>query len=136
MNSGQGPFSQPANSSAASTRVKFVDHAGKQILFVNYANCDTSLLREVAQECHRVLAGQPPGSALTLNDVSGTRFDHESVAFLKSIVKSNAPFVKRAAVVGVTGLQRLIYEAVQAFSKRSIPCFTSRQDALDWLIKE
>jgi hypothetical protein len=44
--------------------------------------------------------------------------------------------VRRAAVVGINGLQRLIYEGVQAFSRRRIPNFETRQEALSWLVKE
>jgi hypothetical protein len=50
-------------------------------------------------------------------------------------VAENAPYVRRAAVVGISGLQRLIYEGVQAFSRRRIPLFESRQEALRWLIQ-
>jgi hypothetical protein len=39
-------------------------------------------------------------------------------------------------VVGISGLQRLIYEGVQAFSRRRIPLFETRQEALSWLVKE
>jgi len=73
---------------------------------------------------------------LTLNDVTGTSFDHESVEALKSKVAANAPYVRRAAVIGISGLQRLIYEGVQAFSRRRIPHFETRQGALDWLIQD
>jgi hypothetical protein len=72
---------------------------------------------------------------LTLNDVTGTSFDKESVAVLQSKVAANAPYVRRAAVIGISGLQRLIYEGIQAFSKRTLPLFPSRLEALDWLAK-
>jgi hypothetical protein len=55
---------------------------------------------------------------------------------LKSRVAANAPYVRRAAVIGITGLQRLIYEAVQKFSQRNIPLFDSREEALAWLVKD
>jgi hypothetical protein len=51
-------------------------------------------------------------------------------------VAGNAPYVLRAAVIGISGLQRLIYEGVQAFSRRRIPHFESRQEALNWLAKD
>jgi hypothetical protein len=73
---------------------------------------------------------------LTLNDVTGTSFDSESVEVLKSKVIANAPYVKRAAVIGIRGLQKLIYEAIQKFSQRNIPLFDSRQEALDWLVQD
>ena len=39
-------------------------------------------------------------------------------------------------VVGVSGLQKIIYQAVQRVAKRDIVLFTTRQDALDWLVRD
>jgi hypothetical protein len=126
----------PADQLQVAARVKFIEHQGQRVLFVNYAECDIPMLKAVAEEMHRVISKEPPNSVLTLNDVTGTGFDTESVAVLKSRVAANAPYVRRAAVIGITGLQRLIYEAIQRFSQRSIPRFNTKEQALDWLIKE
>lgn len=120
----------------AAGRVRFIEHAGRRVLFLNYSHCDVSMLKAVAEEGHRVIALEQPNSVLTLNDVTGTTFDKESVAVLQAKVAANAPYVRRAAVVGISGLQRLIYEGVQAFSKRRIPHFETREEALSWLAAE
>lgn len=125
----------PSDLSRVTARVKFIEHLGKRVLSINYADCDIAMLKAVAEEMHRVIAKEPPNSVLTLTDVTGTSFDSESVAVLKSKVAANAPYVRRAAVIGITGLQALIYEGVQKFSQRSIPLFATRQEALDWLVK-
>ena len=117
-------------------RVRFIEHAGRRVLFINYSHCDVAMLKAVAEEGHRVIAMEAPNSVLTLNDVTGTTFDKESVAVLQAKVAANAPYVCRAAVVGISGLQRLIYEGVQAFSRRRIPNFDNRQEALNWLVAE
>jgi hypothetical protein len=117
-------------------RVRFIEHQGKRVLFINYAHCDVAMLKAVAEEGHRVIAREAPGSVLTLNDVTGTTFDKESVAVLQAKVAANAPYVRRAAVIGITGLQRLIYEGVQAFTKRRLHLFEGRREALDWLTQE
>jgi len=120
---------------AAAGRVLFIEHRGKRVLFVNYSHCDIPMLKAVAEEGNRVISREGPNSVLTLNDVTGTSFDKESVAVLQSKVAANAPYVRRAAVIGIGGLQRLIYEGIQAFSKRNLPLFPSRLEALDWLVK-
>jgi hypothetical protein len=120
----------------AAGRVRFIDYAGRRVLFIDYSHCDVAMLKAIAEEGHRVIARERPGSVLTMNDVSGTAFDKESVAVLQAKVAANAPYVRRAAVVGINGLQRLIYEGVQAFSRRRIPHFQTRQEALSWLINE
>jgi len=126
----------PADPLQAARRVQFIEHNGRRVLFINYADCDIPMLKAVADEMHRVISKEPAHSVLTLNDVTGTSFDSESVAVLKSRVAANAPYVRKAAVIGISGLQRLIYEAVQRFSRRSIPLFNSRDEALNWLVKD
>jgi len=120
----------------AAGRVRFIEHLGMRVLFINYSHCDVAMLKAVAEEGHRVIASEEPNSVLTLNDVTGTTFDKESVAVLQAKVAANAPYVRRAAVIGINGLQRLIYEGVQAFSRRRIPHFDTRQEALSWLVKD
>ena len=117
----------------AARRVRFIMHRGKRVLSIDYSHCDVAMLQAVVEEMHRVIAREPLNSVLTLNDVGGTGFDHESVEFLKSRVAANAPYVRRAAVIGISGLQRLIYEAIKLFTKSSIPHFLSRGEALDYL---
>jgi hypothetical protein len=116
-------------------RVRFIEHQGQRVLFINYSHCDGAMLKAVAEEGHRVIALEQPNSVLTLSDVTGTTFDKESVAVLQAKVAGNAPYVRRAAIIGISGLQRLIYEGVQAFSRRRIPLFESRQEALRWLVE-
>ncbi|HEY1940447.1 MAG TPA: hypothetical protein VGJ33_21145 [Candidatus Angelobacter sp.] len=120
----------------ATGRVRFMDHLGKRILFINYSHCDVAMLKAVAEEGNRVISHEPPNSVLTLNDVTGTTFDKESVAVLQAKVAANAPYVRRAAVIGISGLQRLIYEGVQAFARRRLPLFENRKEALSWLVRD
>jgi len=130
------PFDPPVAINRAAGRVQFIIHKGKRVLSINYANCDIATFKAVAEEGHRVIARELPNSVLTLNDVSGSGFDAESVEILKSKVAANAPYVKRAAVIGISGLQRLIFEAVKIFTKRNLRAFSSRNEALDYLAEE
>jgi hypothetical protein len=130
------PLPASAAQDQVEDRVQFIIHRGKRILSINYAHCDVAQLKAVAEEGHRMISRELLNSVLTLNDVTGTSFDHESVEALKSKVAANAPYVKRAAVIGISGLQRLIYEAVKLFTRRNIPLFSTRHEALDWLVQD
>ena len=130
------PLPVSAPSTPAANRVQFIEHRGKRVLFLDYSSCNGAMLKMAAEEGNRVISREPPSSVLTLTDVTGTSFDQQSVTALKAMVAANAPYVKRAAVIGISGLQSLIYDAVQAFSKRKIPHFPTREQALEWLIAE
>ncbi|SRR5258708_1742051 len=130
------PSQISASHAAAAQRVRFITHAGHNVLLLDYSNCDVTMLKLVVEEGHRVIARELLNSVLTLTDVTGTSFDGESVAVLKSRVAANAPYVKRAAVIGISGLQALIYAGVRTFSNRRIPLFSSRAEALQYLIQD
>ena len=126
----------PADPASVAGRVQFLNHLSKRVLFIDYSHGGAAMMTAVAEEGHRMIAREPLNSVLTLSDVSGAAFDQESVEVLKAKVAASAPYVKRAAVIGITGLQRLIYEAVLMFSKRTIRLFSSRQEALDYLTQD
>jgi hypothetical protein len=93
-------------------------------------------MQAVLNESQRIITLEPENSVLSLTDVAGCTFDQQSITLLKSVALANAPFVKRAALIGLSDLQRLVYEAVLVFSRRKIPLFVSRKEALDWLIQD
>src|SRR5258708_2469375 len=69
----------PASHAAAAQRVRFITHAGQNVLLIDYSNCDVTMLKLVVEEGHRVIARELPNSVITLNDGTGTSFDGESV---------------------------------------------------------
>jgi hypothetical protein len=52
---------------------------------------------------------------------------------LKEFTRHNKPYVIAAAVVGITGLKQIIYNAVLKFSGRNLVAFDSVDRAKDWL---
>jgi hypothetical protein len=130
------PLPAPAALHYDEERVRFITHRGKRVLSIDYSHCNVAQLKAIAEEGHRMISRELLNSVRTLNDVTGTSFDHESVEALKSKVAANTPYVRRAAVVGISGLQRLIYEAVKLFTRRNIPLFSTREEALDWLVQD
>src|SRR5262245_19625407 len=121
---------------ALANRVRFETYRGQRVLVINYAHCDIEGMKHVIAECRRIVGSQQPGSVLTLSDVTGAQFDSQVVESIKELSRANAPFVKRGAIVGITGLQSFIYSVVQVFSKRQIPLFDSREAALKYLTED
>jgi hypothetical protein len=46
------------------------------------------------------------------------------------------PFVKRAAFVGAESLPSAFYDALKSFSRREFARFKTREEAMDWLVRE
>lgn len=65
--------------------------------------------------------------------MTGTPFNIRAVEEIKAYAKFNTPYVKASAVVGVTGIRRVILEAIIKLTGRAVVSFASEEEALDWL---
>lgn len=118
-------------------RTRFIEHQGHRILVLDYAGVrdPEEALREIARS-REVVARQPPGSLLVMTLVRDARYNAAVLQGMKELAAHNAPYVKASAVVGMSGLHRIAYQAVIMFSKRNIKVFDQESDALAWLLTQ
>ena len=114
-------------------RSSFITHKGKQIFVLDCRDISPKEMHALIDECARVVRQQPEGSVLTCTIAGGTTFDTETVTKLKELTKGNAPHVKAAAVVGMTGLYKVVLSAVSMFSSRRFHMFDTVDEAKDFL---
>jgi hypothetical protein len=117
-------------------RVRFITHQGKQILFIDVTNCAAEEVIELVTEVQRIVTAQPPKSVLTLSDLAGAQFSRSAVTRMKEVAVFDRPYVKRAALVGAQSLPKVFYEALKTFSQREFRKFKTREEAMDWLVRE
>lgn len=118
-------------------RTRFIEHRGTRILLQDYSGIrdPQQALREIARS-RELVARQPPGSLLILTHVRDARYNAAVLQAMKEMAAHNAPYVKASAVVGMSGLHRIAYQAVILFSRRTIRVFDGEADALDWLASQ
>jgi hypothetical protein len=114
-------------------RVAFIYHKGKEILYLNFADCKVEEAVPIIEEAKKVISARPEHSLLTLTDVSNMRFDEKVSQEMKAFTVHNKPYVVAAAVVGVTGIKKILFEAVLLFSRRKLHTFDTIEQAKDWL---
>jgi len=114
-------------------RARFIDHKGKKIFVLDCSGCKPAEVRAIIDECARVVRSQPSKSVLTMTIAGGGKFDNEVVAKLKELTRGNEPYVKKAAVVGMGGLYKVVLMAVAMFSKREFHMFDTADEAKDFL---
>jgi len=117
-------------------RIQFVRHNGKEILLLDFSRCTAKDALVIIDEAAATIRTRPQQSLLTLADVTDMRFDNTLNQRMKEFTAHNKPYVKAAAVVGVTGLKKILFQAVMTFSKRKIHAFDDREAAKAWLITQ
>ena len=117
-------------------RVAFFTHLGKEILLLDFSRLKANEALALIDPAKAVISKKPPHSVLTLTDVTEMSFNEELSQRFKDFTTHNRPYVRAAAVVGVTGLKRIIYNAVIIFSRRHIATFDDREAAKKWLAEQ
>jgi hypothetical protein len=119
-------------------RTRFIDHRGQRLLMLDYTQLGTDMdqLRAEIAKSKDVIAGEPPGSVLTLTDVRGSKITPGAVKAMQELVQFNAPYVRwSAVVVGLTGVYLTAFRAMQALSRRkNMKAFNDPTEAKEWLI--
>lgn len=119
---------------APEARCRWVEHKGKRILFHDLSDImNPAEGFPVVAQSKAIMAKQAPHSVLTLTYVKDSRFNKDIVDALTDLVKHNKPFVKAGAIVGLSGLQRVIYVTISQLSGRRLPTFDTIDAAKDWL---
>ena len=121
--------------SAAGERIRFINHEGKKILIVDFSNGPANEVEKISRRVPDYVTVQPRGSVLILTDFTGASFDRDALRTMKETAVFDKPFVKRSALIGTESLPKEFYEDMKSFSRRELPIFANRKEALAWLVE-
>ena len=118
--------------------LQVLEYKGERILFLDFSHCTSKEeFMPIIDAAKLWVQNKDPKSVLTLTDVTDTRFNAEIINLMKELTLHNKPYVKAGAVVGISRpLLKLAYNAVMAFSKRTLPIFDTHDQAKEWLINQ
>lgn len=115
------------------SRVHFVTHKGKQILEIDLSKCDEHGVITTIAEARQVIGRQPKASLLTLTNVAESMYNSKVRDALHEYAAANKPYVKAAALIGVSGLRKAMALALIAITGRRLMLFDTLEQARDWL---
>lgn len=118
-------------------RTTFIEHNGVRIAHLNFAQvASVEVALAAIEEAGQIVQAEPFRSVRTLTEVTGSRFNGEVLEAIKRLAANNRPYVLAGAIVGLSGLQKVVYTTVMRFSKRNIPVFADIESAKDWLVEQ
>ena len=123
---------------AAMARTSFIEHDERQIVFMNFAEIQTTEeALNAIKEAKEFVAAQPRRrNLLTLVDVTGSTQDSTVMDALQDLAEHDKPWVLAGAVVGVSAIKRMLFRMVVMMSGRKLAAFTTIDDAKDWLVHQ
>lgn len=119
-------------------RVRTEIYKGKKIIFLDYTKVDRHVedkFMKVLQQAREFImrAGK---DLLILVDVRDSYATTKMIAKMKEDGKAERPFVKKSAVVGITGMKEIFLKGINLFTQQGIQPFNTIEEAKEWLVKD
>lgn len=121
---------------SAEDRLKFISHHDKRVLLIDFSQCTPEEILLLLPEVQEMITAEPRGSVLSMADFTGAEVRHDVADRIKQTLVFDRPHVRRSALVGTEKIPKVYLDAFKSFSRRDLPNFRTREEALDWLIKE
>ena len=114
---------------------EWITHKGKKILYINYSGLEINEQLNLIREATGILLESGSKENLTLTDVRDGKVTQKFIDFAKEMSKKSTPVTKKAAVVGVEGIRKVLLQAVNRFSGSARKPFGTIEEAKDWLVE-
>ena len=114
----------------------FTTEYGMEIFQLNFSYEVIEEAVPLIEECARQIRQRPENSVMTLTIVAEGKFYSELVEKLKELTKGNTPYVRKATIVGISGIYKIVMTAINIFSKRDFKLFENKEDAINYLIQD
>ncbi len=117
-------------------RIRFVEHQGKQILSLDFSLATAPQMLLLLTQVQTTVARHAPKSVLVLANYEGAEVDDKVAMKIKEVLALDRPFVKKAAWLGTGHIPPALIENFHIFSQRETLTFKTREEALEWLVRE
>ena len=114
-------------------------YKGKSILCLDVAGLklkDKQEFKKHVDDAEEQIRMHPPNSLLLITNVTDTGFDTEVSAVMGEYALHNTPYIKASALIGVSGVQKVVLAAIKALTEREFYLTDSMEDAQEWLIQQ
>lgn len=116
--------------------IEVMNYNGKEIYYLDASELTTNNIQEIREDMEKVkklVSSKPPKSALMITNVTNVRFNSEMVDMFKEYANHNTPYVKASALVGVSGIQKVVLSAVKTLTGRDFYLANSLEEAKEWV---
>ncbi len=121
----------PVQHRTAMKKVDIVQAYGKRIVQIDFDGCGSDQYEALLNEAERMILREQASTALTL--VGDTHFDPEAVAQLTRFATRVTPLLERSAVVGLTGVKKVIFGGIKEHFRAPVGVFDDPEQAKAWL---
>jgi hypothetical protein len=117
--------------------VKLISYKGKSILRVYFPDdTDFDKLKQIISEAESYIGKQPLNSVYAITGFGNFHYNTEMTRCFEDYVKFNKPYMKASAVLGISGLKKVLYNAYTLLSHRQVKICETEEEAKEFVTRE
>ncbi len=116
-------------------KVDIVQAYGKRIVQIDFDGCGPEQYESLLAEAERIIRREQPSATRALTLVGDTHFDPEAVEQLTRFATRVTPMLERSAVVGLTGVKKVIFGGIKEHYRAPVGVFDDAEQAKEWLAR-
>lgn len=113
--------------------VNVITHNGARIVYNDMSNGSPEEVISCCSKSVEIMKDFEPCTAHVLANCTGMRFNSDVIQIVKNTTKTNKPYVRTTAVVGLEGFTKILVKVVISFSGRDMKICDTVEQAKEWL---
>jgi hypothetical protein len=114
---------------------RWKEYKGQRYFLADYSGFGTNFesLKLEVDAADAILVKEPPDSVRVLLDFRGTVGSTEVVNYFKDSAARTRKYVKKNAVLGISGVRKVLLESVSRITGQVALAFNDEDKAIEWL---
>jgi hypothetical protein len=116
----------------------WIEHRGKKIFYQDFSKnfYNAAAVKAELAEVQKVVTAQPKNSVLVLSDFRDTSVGNELLSSMNAASAATKAYVRKTAVLGVTGVKRTLADLLTALTGQPLKYFDDMETAKNWLVED
>ena len=116
----------------------WIEHKGKKIFYQDFSKnfYNSAAVKAELTEVQKIVIAEPKNSVLVLSDFRDTNVGNELLASMNAASAATKAYVRKTAVLGVTGMKRKLADLLTALTGQPLRYFDDIQAAKNWLAED
>ena len=118
-------------------KIKIENYLGKKIICLNFSGLKSlEEISKVIEEAKPVIRNSEQNSVYVLSNIEEMHFNNKIRDMFTEFTGGNKVYVKASAIIGATGLQSFVINAINKLAGRQLKSFSDATSAKDWLASQ
>lgn len=116
----------------------WIEHKGKKLFYQDFSKnfYNTSAVKTELAQVQKIVTAQPKNSVLVLSDFRDTSVGSELLSSMNEASAATKSYVRKTAVLGVTGMKRKLADLLTALTGQPLKYFDDMETAKNWLVED